>query len=327
MANVTIVMYHYVRDLARSRFPRIKGLSTERFRGQLDAIQASYTVVSMGDLIGAVSDGDSLPPDACLLTFDDGYSDHARIVLPELLSRGLSGSFFPPVRPVVERVLLDVNKVHFVLAATDEPSRLVAELREIYLVHDLERETGISFDQHFHTLAHADRFDPAEVIFVKRFLQHALAEAWRERIADTLFAAHVSADPKSFADDLYMAESDLAELVDDGMYVGSHGYSHVFLDKEPFSRQVMEIEHSLELLKRVGAPTGAWAMCYPFGAYNDDTLAIVTARGCAIGLTTRAARANIVTDPPLELPRLDTNDMPFAVTSADHFQRTSEDSA
>jgi len=327
MANVTIVMYHYVRDLARSRFPRIKGLSTERFRGQLDAIQASYTVVSMRDVIGAVSGGDSLPTNACLLTFDDGYSDHSRVVFPELLSRGLSGSFFPPVRPVVERVLLDVNKVHFVLAATDDPSQLVAELRGLYVLHDLARETGISFEQHFHTLAHADRFDPPEVIFVKRFLQHALPEAWRERIADALFAAHVSADPKSFADDLYMAESDLAELVDDGMYVGSHGYSHVFLDKEPFDRQVAEIDQSLALLERVGAPTRAWVMCYPFGAYNDDTLAIVSARGCVIGLTTRPARANIVMDPPLELPRLDTNDLPFAVSCTDHIQKTSEDSA
>ena len=32
---VTIVMYHYVRDLERSRFPAIKGLSLDRFWRQL----------------------------------------------------------------------------------------------------------------------------------------------------------------------------------------------------------------------------------------------------------------------------------------------------
>ena len=33
--TVTIVMYHYVRDLERTRYPEIKGLDAKKFRGQL----------------------------------------------------------------------------------------------------------------------------------------------------------------------------------------------------------------------------------------------------------------------------------------------------
>ena len=52
---ITIVMYHYVRDLERSRFPAIKGLSLERFRRQLDYIQAHYTPITVEDLLEALT--------------------------------------------------------------------------------------------------------------------------------------------------------------------------------------------------------------------------------------------------------------------------------
>ena len=53
--KVTIVMYHYVRDLEHSRFPAIKGLSVERFCRQLDYIQAHFTPITVEDLIRALS--------------------------------------------------------------------------------------------------------------------------------------------------------------------------------------------------------------------------------------------------------------------------------
>ena len=93
--EVTIVMYHYVRDLEHSRFPAIKGLSVERFCRQLDHIQARYTPIAADDLIEAVSPAKKeLPTNPILLTFDDGYSDHFTNVFPMLDARGIQGCFF-----------------------------------------------------------------------------------------------------------------------------------------------------------------------------------------------------------------------------------------
>ena len=79
--RVTIVMYHFVRDLRRSRYPAIKGLDVERFAGQLAHIQRHYTVVRMEDVVAAARDpGVALPPRALLLTFDDGYAEHYQTV-------------------------------------------------------------------------------------------------------------------------------------------------------------------------------------------------------------------------------------------------------
>ena len=94
--KVTIVMYHYVRDLEHSRFPAIKGLSVERFCRQLDYIQTRFTPITVEDLMRALSPAkNELPKDSILLTFDDGYIDHFANVFPLLDARGIQGCFFP----------------------------------------------------------------------------------------------------------------------------------------------------------------------------------------------------------------------------------------
>ena len=101
--TVTIVMYHYVRDLQHSRYPAIKGLSLERFHRQLDHIQAHYTPVTVEDVLDALSSAKKeMPSNPILLTFDDGYSDHFLNVFPQLDARGIQGCFFPPGQAVLE---------------------------------------------------------------------------------------------------------------------------------------------------------------------------------------------------------------------------------
>src|SRR5271167_725828 len=127
--SVTIVMYHYVRDLQRSRFPAIKGLSVERFCRQLDYILSEYTPISVEELLGALESGqDDLPPNSILLTFDDGYCDHFANVFPLLDVRGIQGCFFPPAQAILEHKVLDVNKIQFVLASVPDAGALLDEV-------------------------------------------------------------------------------------------------------------------------------------------------------------------------------------------------------
>ena len=310
LGELTIVMYHYVRDIRNSDFPRIKGLDFSAFKRQLDFLQANYSFLPTRDLLACIRESRPLPGNICWLTFDDGYRDHYEYVFPELLSRGLEGAFFPPVKPVVEREILDVNKIHFILACVSDANVIVEELRSLYLKSDLTLSTGKSFDDYWAELANPSRFDSAETIFVKRMLQHALPESWRGRFADLLFGKYVSTDACAFAEDLYMSPAQLSEMVKAGMYVGSHGYRHLWLGKETRQTQSLEIESSLAFLGCIGAPTDDWVMCYPYGDYNNDTLEILKGKGCLVGLSTKEGVADLQNHPPLELPRIDTNDLP-----------------
>ena len=261
MPCLTIVMYHYVRDLPRTRYPRIKGLLSADFYGQLDYIQRHYQVVGLPDVIAAARSEQSLPPNAALLTFDDGYADHYQTVLPALVSRGLTGVFFPPVVAVETGAILLENKIHFVLATTE----IGALLKDVFEALDRERQDGAypSNRELFDQLAKPSRYDSAEVMFVKNVLQNGVPQYTCIEIASRLFAKYVSSDEAAFSRELYVTTDQLREMLDAGMYVGAHGVNHVRLGAIPRLEQVKEVDGSLAFLSRLGVDGSDWAMCYP----------------------------------------------------------------
>ena len=303
----TIVMYHYVRELPYTRYPAIKGRTVTDFRGQLEYLAKNYTFVRAADLIAATRGEGELPENAVWLTFDDAYADHYANVFPILDAMGIEGAFFPPVKAIVKHEVLDVNKIHFVLASVKD---LTALIRKVNHQLDLNREEFSleSNDYYWQKLAKASRFDPAEVIFVKRLLQVELPEKLRRKITSTLFAEYVSENEVAFSRELYMSKEQMRCMHRHGMTIGSHGYDHYWLDSLSPESQAQEIDRSLKFLQEIGADLSAWVMCYPYGARNKSLMQILRERGCKLGLTTEVRVADLTADNALELPRLDTND-------------------
>jgi peptidoglycan/xylan/chitin deacetylase (PgdA/CDA1 family) len=288
--SLTIVMYHYVRDGAR-----VHARTIDEFHGQLEHVARNYTVVGL-EIVRA---GD-WPEDACLLTFDDGLVEHLDVVAPALARRGMSGVFCPPGAAVLERRVLDVQKSQFVLAASDDHAALAQRIFE--LAPDA-RALEVS-------LAH--RYDPPETVLVKRLLQDALPEEERRRVLDTLFAELVAEDERAFADRLYLDLDGVRELRALGMDLAGHGWEHRRLALLDEAAQRDEIDGSRRLLEAAGAPTDAWAMCFAYGSRDETSLRLLRERGCAVGLTTEPRVAS-AEDDLLQLPRLDTNDLPVKV--------------
>ncbi len=311
--HVTIIMYHYVRDLKRSRFPAIKGLSLERFRGQIEYIRARYTPISIEQLLAAQEPGgDDLPPNAILLTFDDGYTDHFSNVFPLLDSLGIQGCFFPPAQAILEHRVLDVNKIQFVLAATPDPKALLEHV--FSLVNEFRSEFELKSEEEFlAAISGLHRYDPREVYVLKRLLQYELPQAVRSEIVSRLFSERVSSDESAFACELYMSIDQIACMHRHGMHIGSHGHTHAWLNHISPEAQAVEIERSLDFLQMFGMQRDDWTMCYPYGGFNESLLRILRDRKCRLGFTVDARVADLGTDDRLLLPRLDTNDLPCSV--------------
>jgi peptidoglycan/xylan/chitin deacetylase (PgdA/CDA1 family) len=308
--QLVIVMYHYVRDLDHSRFPAIKGLSVERFRRQLDYIQSHYTPISIENLLGAMqTGGEDLPPNPILLTFDDGYSDHFANVFPLLDARGIQGCFYPPAQAVLEHKLLDVNKIQFVLAVVPNTRTLLDRafswLEEFRSQHVLKTREG-----YLQCLTGEHRYDTREVTILKRLLQRELPEPVRVEIVQRLFAEFVTADETAFACELYMSVEQIACMRRHGMHIGSHGYSHAWLNHISPEAQTVEIDRSLDFLNELGVRRDDWSICYPYGGFNDSLLEILRERQCRIGFGVEPRIADLNADNRLTLPRLDTNDLP-----------------
>ena len=117
-------MYHYTRDLKHSRYPEIKGLDVSMFREQIEFMKQQFNIVSMEQVIEAVERHADLPDKALLLTFDDGYVDNYTFAFPILEEFGIQGSFFIPGKTFATHQLLNVNKIHYILASADEKNWL-----------------------------------------------------------------------------------------------------------------------------------------------------------------------------------------------------------
>ncbi|HEY0625304.1 MAG TPA: polysaccharide deacetylase family protein [Allosphingosinicella sp.] len=307
-SRVTIVMYHYVRPIADSRWPRIKGLEVELFREQLAYLKRHYVMIGMEDLLASIAGDESLPPRACLLTFDDSYSDHYRHVFPILVKEGLSGAFYPPRATIRDRRLLDVNKIHFILANASDPGRIEASLDEALREMGGADEAGLGRLKAQYKVA--DHLDSAEVVYIKHLLQYALAEDVRQEIVHRLFTAYVSADETDFANELYMTEAEAGEMIEAGMHFGGHGDRHYWLSRLPNDRKTVEVERSKALLLDIGMAADRLTFCYPYGDHDPPSERILAQNGFRAAVTTRAAIADLAADSPLTLPRLDTIDLP-----------------
>jgi peptidoglycan/xylan/chitin deacetylase (PgdA/CDA1 family) len=307
--SVTIVMYHYVRDLKRSRFPAIKGLPTERFCRQLDFIQARYTPISAEDLLGASYGQQELPPNPILLTFDDGYADHFANVFPLLDARGIRGCFFPPAQAILDRRILDVNKIQFVLAVVPDADALLDEVFRLLEEHSPSPALQTR-EAYLGALPATHRYDTREVAVLKRLLQRELPEPARKEIVRQLFAKYVTTDEVAFACELYMSLEQIACLRHHGMHIGSHGYSHAWLNHITSDAQAAEIDRSLDFLGKLAIGGDEWTICYPYGGFNDSLLEILRNRNCCLGFTVEPRVADLDVDDRLTLPRLDTNDLP-----------------
>jgi peptidoglycan/xylan/chitin deacetylase (PgdA/CDA1 family) len=281
-------MYHYVRDGAR-----VHARTTAELARQLDFVGERYCVVGCD----AVRRRD-VPESACLLTFDDGLREHLETVAPMLEERGMRGVFCPPAKPVLERAVLDVQKTQFLLAHVDDHAVLGRRIVELAEVADEADFRARNTPPH--------RFDPPETVFVKRALQDGLPAEQRRRILNELFHEHVTEDETMFAEALYLTLEGCRQLVGRGHDVIGHGYEHVRLGLLGEEAQRAEVERTRDFVELVG---GLWALSYPYGSRDETTLRLLRDSQCALGLTTDVGLAG-PDAPLLELPRIDTNDLP-----------------
>lgn len=308
MSELYISMYHYTRDLKHSRYPEIKGLDVNLFREQIAFMKSNFNIVTMEQVLEAISTKEKLPEKALLLTFDDGYADNYTVAMPVLEEYGVQGSFFIPGKTFTTHQLLDVNKIHYVLASANIYN-LVEDLKKEMDYYRGQKFQYASTEELFAKYAVASRFDIKETVFVKQMLQTVLPEKLRNIISSKLFAKYVGITEEQLAYELYMSEEQIRTMKRHGMFIGIHGYDHYWLGNLPVEQMENDISLALDALDEF-VDRKQWVMNYPYGNYNKDVLAYISKQGACLGLTTEVRLADIDKDNPLELPRLDCNDFP-----------------
>jgi peptidoglycan/xylan/chitin deacetylase (PgdA/CDA1 family) len=304
-AALTVVMYHYVRDLPRTRFPRIKGLLTEDFRQQVAALDQQYEMATLASALAFLR-GDYRPArDLCLLTFDDGLKDHLTEVLPILAERRLQGVFFIPTSCLEDVHVASVHKNHFLLAAIEFEEYRRAFVEELTRRHP---ETPTQVDPV--RLAATYRWDTPEVAAFKFLLNFGVPEMVRDGILDTLFAAYLG-DEQAFARELYLSWEDARQLQAAGMLIGSHSHNHTALSTLSDERQRQDLKTCTDLLQRRLRPQPLWPFSYPYGrkhTYNEVTVNTIRELRYCCSFGTEPG-VNPVGQDLFALRRIDTKDV------------------
>jgi peptidoglycan/xylan/chitin deacetylase (PgdA/CDA1 family) len=300
--NCLVVMYHYVRDSDATGFPGIRALAPELFERQLDWLQAEHTLVGLDRLTAALDGGTPLPPDAALLTFDDGFAEHHDVVLPALRRRGLTGTFFLTQDACAGHQLLNVHKTHFLLAHLGADAFGAAVLAESVSLG--ARSNGAS-------VFGADHWEHADERAIKNLLNYELPFEDASRILDRLFQRHLG-DPAAFARRLYLDASQVRTMAEAGMTFGYHTRTHRMLSRLTPEQQAGELRSGPDWIR---SWTGQREVpfCYPWGGpetYTPHTVRLLGDLGYSVAFNTVRRTVDAAADGRFELPRVDTRDLP-----------------
>ena len=210
---------------------------------------------------------------------------------------------------ILDHKVLDVNKIHFVLASEPNRSKIIDDITMELFAYKDEYALDDPFF-YYKKLAIASRFDDAETIYIKRLLQRELPEDLRIIITDKLFQKHVTEDTETFARELYMNPDQLKCMANNGMFIGAHGNNHYWLNTLTDEQQEEEITKSSAFLTFLGVSEDERVMCYPYGAYDNRLISLLKKHGYKLGLSTKPEIAILDLDHAFQLDRLDTNDIP-----------------
>jgi peptidoglycan/xylan/chitin deacetylase (PgdA/CDA1 family) len=260
-----VVMYHYIRDLPRTPFPRIKGMLLDDFRRQVRELSQAFEMATLESALAFLK-GEYRPAKSlCLLTFDDGLKEHFSEVAPLLAESGISGVFFLITSAVDDHRVAPVHMNHFLMAGLD------FDVYRRAFLNALETEYGVREEAcpvDMDTARRTYPWDTPDVARFKYLFNFLLAPETRDGIVRSLFERHIQHESE-FSQTLYLNWSEAREMQAMGMVLGGHSHCHqpLALLNEAALQADVETCHS-RLLKNLHVQI-SWPFCYPYGKRNS----------------------------------------------------------
>jgi peptidoglycan/xylan/chitin deacetylase (PgdA/CDA1 family) len=279
-----VLLYHRVADEPSDPFGLC--VTPAHFAEHLQAIRRLGTPMGLGEVLAGARSG-AVPDNAICVTFDDGYLDNYTAAGPLLKAHGVPATiFFTTGADGREREWWWDELERVFLQPGELPGRLEVEFGGRTHVWDLGDDRVYSSEQQAaHRGWHInDGNTPTGRHGVFRAVYRVvqpLTQPERARVMDHLLAwGGLRADQVREARRA-MTPEQARELVHGGLVTaGAHTLSHPALPSQPADAKRSEIARSKRMLE-------AWVdgevqgFAYPYGLYDDDTVAAVREAGFA----------------------------------------------
>lgn len=276
-SRAIVLLYHRIAQFDPD--PQLLCVSPAHFAEHLHHLQRSYRPISLRALGKASSKG-SIPRNAAVVTFDDGFVDNLENALP-LLRR-----YDVPATVFVASGYVDRNR-EFPSDALERclfqqgtlPNSLTLEIGgKVHSWHVGDARA----DQRSWNIAMENDPTPRHRCYRElHSLLRPLGDESRQSVLDNL-AAWASCSTDARSDRRAFSSDELRSLNGDGLIeVGAHGANHLVLASQPCEAQQYEIAESKQRLETIiGQPVSSFS--YPYGGsddVSDHTKALVKEAG------------------------------------------------
>lgn len=224
--NPLIVNYHMVSD---ADLPHVNKLYSYRniptFLTDLDYFTLHYKVISLYDLLGSLEGRSTLPENALLITFDDGFREVYDPVAPILKQRGIPATFFLTTNFINNKELDPGCKKSLIINAIESDPTL----KQIRLLDELLSERSVSGNNTIERIRNIP------------FKQRSVIEEAASVIGIDFNQYLQTVKP-------YLETSQIHELVELGFTFGGHSVNHPRYSEISLEEQIDQTISSVEVL-------------------------------------------------------------------------------
>ena len=231
----------------------IDKVSSDQFASHLEYLKKYTTVISLSEATESLAKNKRLPPNATVITVDDGYRDAFDVAYPILNSFGFPATLFAVADFIDDKCWLWTDVMRFVLLNTSSPSLVVG------------LEGGERIDEKLEGVE--GRFELAERLnsILKR-LPQVRKQAQIKQISDLLGVEVPASPPAAYA---AISWQQAREMDSHNLQIESHTTTHPILTTVDQFDLDYELRNSKERLEKALDKT-VKHFCYPNGNFNES---------------------------------------------------------
>ena len=240
--SIRIVYYHLISNNNIDYYFKNKSITTSEFERQILFYKRNFDIISLSKAVNLASKRLSLKG-KLVITFDDGFHENFKNVLPILTKHKISATFFLITKCIDNKHIMWRNKILLIekYAIKKNMKDILMRISSQYLLK-----------------------------YKKQNLLDWSYTDWpmsiKDEIADKIWESVMPFDQQQYLskNEPYIKSNQVLELINNGFEVGSHSHSHPIFSKLNYEEFCSEIEISSSILSNItGNKINFFS--YPFG--------------------------------------------------------------
>lgn len=241
-----IFMYHRIESREDGQ-----GLSASQFRRHVAIIKDHFQPMTLSDLLSAKERGE-VPPNAVVVTFDDGYADFAEAAFPILKEAEVPVTLFITTGFVNGDTWLWPDQIRYAIFNSQKHQLKFPALDLTFDIKSRPTEAWSAIADYCLTISNEKKLDLIVDIFKK------LEVPFPVRIPDEY-------SPVSWLQ--------VNKMIEEGLDIGSHSITHPVLTKLNAEQLFEELKNSKNTIQQQTGKS-VDVFCYPNGTTDDFDVAV-----------------------------------------------------